>query len=99
LDLQLRYDQLLDVALEKLGGDAHISSTVLVSVAVDARCDNQVDYCGHLLPVRLLVFNVLLLHRLDERPNERTHLLLEIAGELADKFHAVAAACLRVALL
>jgi hypothetical protein len=99
LDLQLRHDQLLDVALEKLGRDAHISSTVLVSVAVDARSDNQVDHCGHLLPVCLLVFNVLLLHRLNERANERAHLCLEIAGELADKFHAVTAACLCIALL
>ena len=47
----------------------------------------------------LFVLGVLLLHRGNELTNECAHLLLKIARQFVDKFHAVAPSCLLIAFL
>ena len=72
---------------------------MLVRVAADARCDDQVDDGRLLLPVLLLVGSVLLVHGIDEVLYEGADLLFEELGELRDELHTVATSRLRVRLL
>lgn len=67
LNLKFRHDELVDVLLEQLRGDANFSGSMLVCVAADARSDDQVDHCRHLLPVCLLVLRVICMHLSNQR--------------------------------
>mmetsp|Transcript_20575 Transcript_20575/g.27792 ORF Transcript_20575/g.27792 Transcript_20575/m.27792 type:complete len:88 (+) Transcript_20575:151-414(+) len=72
---------------------------MLVRVAANARCDDQIDDRDHFLPVSLLVGDVLCLHGCDEAADQAADLLFESCGQLGHEFHTDAAPGLRIGLL
>ena len=87
-----------DVLLEHFRCDSDAGSSVLVSVAADTCCDDQIDYGCHLLPVSLLVLLILLLQILNLLPDNRGHIVSKMTRKLLYKLHAVSASRLCVRL-